>query len=125
MNGTLARAIRRQLLPALEDSQGSQGTYTRAGSNRPLTVIPAQPDWQREDEGKSVIEEWVELLFIVSAEAWAQTGFGLPQQGDRLTVTLADGVQRTYALLAPKGRRPYDMDATASHYGLRMKWVKP
>ena len=125
MNRTLAENLRRTLMPALEASHGFQATYTRAGGNRALTVIPAAPDWAREDEGKTVIEEWVEMLFLVAAETWARTGFGTPQQGDKLTVTLADGVQRTYGLLARKGTRPYDMDATASHYALRMKWIHP
>lgn len=124
MNKTLSQNIRRKLLPALEHNQGFAGTYTRAGSNRAVTVIPTEPDWAREDEAKSVIEQWTELVFLMSAKCWATTNFGLPQQGDRLTVTLADGVQRHYALLAKRKTQPFDMDATGSHYRLRMKWIR-
>lgn len=123
LNGTLAQNIRRKLMPALEQSQGFRGTYSRAGSNRPLTAIPTAPDWVSEDD-HTVIEEWAGVVFIVSAAEWATTGFGLPQQADRFTVTMADGVQRVYALLPSKGMRPYDMPAGANHYSLRMKWVK-
>ncbi len=56
LNGTLAENIRRKLMPALEQSQGFRGTYSRAGSNRPLTAIPTAPDWVSEDD-HTVIEE--------------------------------------------------------------------
>jgi len=51
-------------------------------------------------------------------------GLGMPQQSDRFTVILADGIARTYALLPPKGKRPYEVSADGSTYFLRMKWVK-
>jgi hypothetical protein len=123
MNGTLAQQIREKLMPSLERHQGWQGAYTRAGSGRPLTMIPTKPDWLMMDD-HTVIEEYGAFTWIVSAEQWARTGFGLPQQSDRFIVTMADGVQRTYALAGEPGKRPYDISATASSYALRMKWVK-
>ena len=110
-------------MPALEQSQGFRGVYSRAGSNRPLTVIPTNPDWVSADDNGSVIEEWKGLVFEVSTEAWAATGFGLPQLNDRLTVTLADGQQQVYALLPPKGMRPYSLSPESGNYFLRMKQV--
>ncbi len=123
LNGTLSANIRKKLMPALEQSQGFRGVYSRAGSNRPLIVIPTKADWASEDDHGAVIEEWIGLVFEVSADAWAATGFGLPQQNDRLTVALADGVQHVYALLAPNGMRPYDLSAESGTYNLRMKEV--
>ncbi len=111
-------------MPALEQSQGFRGTYSRAGSNRPLTAIPTAPDWESEDDRGTVIEEFTELIFLVSVQEWDATGFGLPQQSDRFAVTLADGKPRVYALLARKGTRPYSLDATGATYLLRMKWVQ-
>lgn len=124
MNGRLDQNIAKKLLPALEDSQGFDGIYTRDGRAWPLRAIPTEPDWDRDDDRSATTEEWVEIKFLVSPLAWTRAGFGLPEQGDRYTVTLADGVQRTYALLGRKGTRPYEMAANGTHYGLRMKWVK-
>jgi hypothetical protein len=122
MNGTLVKSIRRQLMPALEQSQGVRGTYARGDQSRPLVAVPTSPEWTGEDD-RGVIEEWTELVFLVSIAAWEKTGFGLPEQGDRFCVTLADGVERTYALLPAKGARPYGLAAGGTHYSLRMKWV--
>lgn len=124
MNGSLAQNIRRKLMPALEQGQGFQGTYSRAGSNRPLVVIPTNPDWVSTDDNGTVIEEWIGLVFLVSLDQWATTGFGAPQLSDRLMVALADGVQKTYALLPPKGLRPYKLTDDHSSYSLKMKEVK-
>lgn len=126
MNGTLACTIRRQLLPALECNQGFVGVYTRGGgaTGKAIVVVPRSPDWQLEDEKGTVIEEYTELIFLVSVDGWNATGFGLPQQSDRLAVTLADGVPRVYALFAKSGDRPFRMDDLATCYFLRMKWVK-
>jgi hypothetical protein len=123
MNGRLSQLVARQLLPALEKSQGFWGTYVRGEDAVPLRAVPTEPDWANEDDN-AVIEEWVEVKFIVSAAAWARTGFGLPKQADRFTVVLADGIARTYALLPPKGKQPYETSADASTYFLRMKQVK-
>jgi hypothetical protein len=122
MNGTLAQQIREKLMPALNRFQGVTGAYTRAGSNRSLTMIPALPDWVTEDD-HAIIEEYALVVWTVSAEEWALTGFGAPEQSDRFIVTLADGVQRTYALAAVPGKRPYEVSATGNSYVLRMKWV--
>ena len=125
MNGTLAKNIRRQLLPALERSQGFAGVYTRGTSSvgKSLVVIPQPPDWLSEEEKAASIEQYAAIAFTVSLAQWTATGYSQPQQNDRLTVTLADGVSRTYALLPAKGMRPWSIDATGSHYILRMKWV--
>jgi hypothetical protein len=123
MNGTLAHAIRRQLMPALEQSQGFAGVYSRAGSNRQLTVIPTKPEWMAEEQQGAAILQWKGLVFEVSQEAWSATGFDVPQLNDRLTVTLADGVQQTYALSPPKGHRPYEQSADSTVYFLNMKQV--
>jgi hypothetical protein len=123
VNGTLAENIRRQLMPALEQSQGFQGTYSRAGSNRSLIVVPVKPEWMTQENQGVGIEMWKGLEFVVSGEQWAATGFGVPALNDRLTVTLADGVQQVYALLPPKNMRPYEQDATSGTYFLRMKLV--
>jgi len=120
----LANAIVRQLLPALKRSQGVKGSYARGASVQPLTVIPTTPDWETEEDRGTVIEEFTELLFICAAKDFGFLGLGTPQQSDRLTVILADGVARTYALLAKKGVRPWSLDATGTNYFLRMKWVK-
>jgi hypothetical protein len=124
MNRSLPENIRRKLMPDLEASQGFEGQYTRGDVTRPMTAIPTIPEWTSEDDSKAAIEQWTEIAFVVFVSTWAATGLGLPQQGDRFTVTLADGVSRTYALLPPKGRRPYDLAADGAHYTLRMKWVK-
>ena len=123
MNRSLSEAIRRQLMPALERSQGFAGTYVRGAVALPLVAIPTEPDWEKEDDS-SIIEEWVEVKFMVAASTWCFLGLGAPQQADRYTVILADGISRTYALLPPKGRRPYELSADGSTYFLRMKWVK-
>lgn len=119
----LAQAIRRQLAPALKRSQGFWGTYTRGTQTASLVAIPTLPDWISEDD-RAVIEEYAALTFIVFCDDWAATGLGLPQQSDRLSITLADGVPRIYALLGEKGKRPYAMAENSAHYLLRMKWVK-
>jgi hypothetical protein len=124
MNGSLSRNIAQKLMPALERSQGVEGSYVRAGQVQRLRVIPTSPDWEAEDDRGTVIEEFTELVFIAGASDFGFLGLGTPQQSDRLTVILADGVARTYALLAKKGVRPWSLDATGSNYFLRMKWVK-
>ena len=124
MNGTFASNVKHKLYPALNRSQGFTGTYSRGGTFKRLTAIPTNPDWVSTDDSGAIIEEWVGLVWLVSAEEWAATGLGVPQQNDRFTVTLADGVQMIYALLAPKGLRPYEMTANGSGYALKMKWVK-
>ena len=121
---TLNQAIRRMLLPHLLKSQGREGSYARGGEVYPLKAVPTSPDWESEDDRNTVIEEFTELLFIVAASDFGFFGLGTPQQSDRFTVILADGVARTYALLAKKGLRPWSLDATGSNYFLRMKWVK-
>lgn len=123
MNGTLAQNIRRRLMPSLEHSQGFAGTYSRAGSNRTLTVIPTKPDWMAQGSQGAVIEQWKGLVFEVSNAAWSVTGFGVPQLGDRLNVTLGDGVPQNYALLPPKGMQPYEQSAESGSYFLKMKRV--
>jgi hypothetical protein len=122
MNGTLSANIRRKLMPALEHSQGYRGTYSRSGSNRPLIVIPVNPEWVNEDD-HAVIEEWAGSDFLVSIAEWQSTGFGTPQESDRLAVTLADGIPRNYALLPPENRQAYELAAAGTHYLLHMKWV--
>jgi hypothetical protein len=124
MNRSLAENIRRKLMPALESSQGVQGSYCRGQTVVPLTAIPTNPDWESETDRGTVIEEYTELLFVVSIDQWDATGFNLPEQSDRFTCILPDGRARTYALLAKKGARPYSLDATGTNYALRMKWVK-
>ena len=124
MNGSLAQNITGTLMPALTKYQGRRGSYVRGGVVQRMTAIPTNPDWESEADRGTVIEEFTELLFIVSTQEWEATGFGLPQQSDRFTVILADGKARTYALLARKGTRPYNLDATGCNYLLRMKWVK-
>ena len=129
MNRCLAENIAAKLLPALERSQGVKGSYARSGQVIPLTAIPTSPDWESEDDRGTVIEQYTEIIFLVSVRAWQATGLGQPQDGDRFTCTLADGVARTYMLAAKKSRRPYgsrpwELDATASHYSLHMKWVQ-
>ena len=124
MNGTLAHNIRRKLYPALNQNQGFTGTYSRSGTYKRLTAVPTHPDWVSTDDSGAIIEEWVGLVWVVSAEEWASTGFGVPQQNDRFTVVLADGIQRIYALLAPKGLRPYEMTSNGSGYALKMKQVR-
>jgi hypothetical protein len=123
MNGRLDRLIAKQLMPALEKSQGFVGTYARGDQTWRLTAIPTDPDWTSEDD-KAAIEEWTGVVFLVSVREWERTGLAEPKHGDRYTVVLADGQPRTYALLREKGKRPYDMPAGATHYSLRMKWVK-
>lgn len=123
MNVSLSHAIARQLMPALERSQGFAGTYARGANTYPLVAIPTEPDWAQEDD-HAVVEEWAEVKFMVAAATWGFLGIGMPQQSDRLTVILADGISRTYALLPPKGKRPYELSADGSTYFLRMKWVK-
>jgi hypothetical protein len=123
MNRTLAENIRRKLMPALEQSQGFAGTYNRGNSFRPIVVIPTKPEWLSSAEEGSVITQWKGLEFSVSSAAWAATGFDVPELDDRLTVTLADGKQQTYALLPPKGMRPYEQSAESGSYFLRMKLV--
>ena len=123
MNGTLSANIRKKLMPALEQSQGFRGTYSRAGSNRPLIVIPVKPEWMTQENQGAVIEMWKGLEFEVSQTEWAATGFCVPQLNDRLTVTLGDGVQQVYACLPPKNMRPYEQDATSGTYFIRMKLV--
>ena len=71
-----------------------------------------------------MIEEFTELVFIVAASDFGFLGLGTPQQSDRFTVILGDGVARTYALLAKKGLRPGSLDPTGTNYFLRTKWVK-
>lgn len=123
MNGTLSENIRRTLMPSLERSQGFRGSYSRAGSNRSLMVIPIKPEWMTQENHGAVIKMWKGLEFEVSAEQWLSTGFGVPQLNDRLTITLGDGVQQVYALLPPENMRPYEQDATSGSYFLRMKLV--
>lgn len=123
MNGTLASNIRRQLMPALEQSQGYEGTYSRAGNSRALVVVPVKPEWMSQENQGAVIEMWKGLEFIVSNAQWSMTGFGVPEHNDRLTVTLDDGVQQVYACLPPKNMRPYEQDAISGSYFIRMKLV--
>lgn len=124
MNRSLAENIRRKLMPALESSQGVQGSYCRGQTVVPLIAIPTNPDWESEEDHGTAIEEDVELIFLVSIRQWNQTGLGQPQQSDRFTVVLADGLPRTYALLPREGTQMMSLDATGNNYSLRMKWVK-
>ena len=119
----LARAIRRQLLPALEKSQGVEGSYVRGTCLCRLVAIPTKPDWVSEAEQGAGVLMWKGLVFEVSVAAWQRTGLGLPEQGDTFTVFLADGTAKTYGLLPPKGKRPYELDAAGTTYFLNMKAV--
>lgn len=123
MNATLAAAIRRQLLPALEKSQGVEGSYVRGSQLCRLVAIPTKPDWVAEAEQGAGLLQWKGLVLEVAVEAWERTGLGTPQQGDTFTAIMADGVAQTYGLLPPKGKRPYEMDAAGTTYFLNMKAV--
>lgn len=123
MNGTLASNVKRQLYPALEQSQGFTGDYSRQGRHASLTAIPTTPEWMA-SEDTGLIEEWIGLVWIVSVDEWSRTGFDVPTRNDRFTVTMADGVLHRFAVLAPKGLREYDMPAGGHGYNIRMKWVK-
>jgi len=129
MNGTLGEQIRRRLMPALEKYQGFTGTYARGGApGAPgrlceLTAIPSRPEWLSDSEQGAALLQWKGLVFAVSTEAWARTGLGEPELGDRFTVVLGDGLPQTYALLPPKGMRPYSMSAESGSYFLNMKLV--
>ena len=120
---SLANVIRRQLMPALERSQGFAGTYVRGDIQRPLTMIPTKPEWVAEAEKAAGVLMWKGLVFEVSVATWSATGLGVPEQGDTYTVVLGNGMPQTYSLLPPKGKRPYEMDDTGETYFLNMKAV--
>ncbi len=122
---SLANAIRRQLLPALERSQGVEGSYTRGSQICRLIAVPTKPDWVSEAEQGAGLLLWRGLVLEVSVEAWQRTGLGTPAQGDTFTVFLADGSAQSYSLLPPKGKRPYEMDAEGTTYFLNAKLVAP
>ena len=124
MNGSLAHNITKMLMPALTKYQGREGSYVRGGVVKRLAAVPTSPDWESAPDKGSVIEEYTNLLFLVAVADWARTGLGAPQQSDRFTVILADGVARTFALLPTKDKRAWELDATATNYLFRMKWVK-
>ena len=125
MNGSLAQNITEDADAGPDQVPGPPKEATCAGeSSSGMTAIPTNPDWESEADRGTVIEEFTELLFLVSVQEWEATGFGLPQDGDRFTVILGDGIARTYALSAKRGQRPYNLDATATNYALRMKWMK-
>ena len=124
LNGTIQENIERKLRPAANHAAGYPGVYSRAGSNRPMRVIPADPDWVSTDDNGSVIEEWKGTVFKVFASDWNTTGFGVPQLSDRLAVTMGDGIPKVYAVLPPNGMQPFDMTADRTVYVLKCKEVK-
>ncbi len=123
MNGSLAHAIHNVLMPALEQSQGFAGVYTRGNRSWPLMVVSTKPDWASQEQQGAEILQWKGLVFQVSNHAWTAAGFVTPILNDRLAVTLADGVSQTYALLPPKGMRPYEQSAESGTWFLKMKQV--
>ena len=124
MNGSLAENIRRKLAPALEQSQGFEAVYSSGAISKGLKVIPTAPDWVSEDDHGTVIEEWEALVFEVFSDTWHRTGFAVPKQNDRIRVTLADGVPRVFAVLAPKGMQVYSLSADSGNLFIRTKRVK-
>ena len=88
-----------------------------------LTAIPSKPEWLADSEQGAVLLQWKGLVFAVSTAAWERTGLGEPELGDRFTVVMGDGLPQTYALLPPKGMRPYELSAESGTYFLKMKLV--
>ena len=124
MNGSLAENIRRHLLPALKQSQGRQGSYMRDGNVYRLIAIPVATEWDSATDHGAAIEQETEMDFLIDTADFAALAIGTPQDGDRYTTILGDGVARTWMVAPRENERPWKFDATGTSYQIHTKWVK-
>lgn len=123
MNSTLLQAARRILHPAINASQGVEGTYSRDGREWSLVMVPSSPDFvQQLDNGS--IEQWQGIVWTVTQDQWALTRLPVPVKGDRWTVTLGDNVTHIFSVLPPGGKQEYDQAPQGESFRINMKRVK-